>query len=446
MNHFRSLLHKHWGSLLKCALTVLDQGLVSGTRFITAFLIARYSGAAELGTFSLAMSVFFLLASVEMALVSGPYSVFTHRYEGDEKRLLAGSATVHLLGFGSVASMLCILVGFGAGLFSADISWLSADTIADISGIGDISLLLAICLPLLLLRNFVRSFSLAHFDYSGLTLADIAADGILLAGLIYLIAADHLTAETALVAAALGGAASGAFWVFRYRQELKICVTNIKADFRKHLQFGKWMVGAEFIATAQGYLVLWILAASRSMTETGILAACMTIVNLANPIVLGLAGFFTPRLSRVFAKEGAMRLRRQSLIATAVIASVLLGFLGVFAAFGEGIISLVYADDIYSGQGTTLAVLSLGMLVASLAFGADTSLWIREQNNLIFWATAISFSMTLGAGVYLIDQMGVLGGALATLAGRIVFTVTCIAFEICFFPGNQAENLQPETS
>ncbi|MEM7427577.1 MAG: hypothetical protein AAF441_15900 [Pseudomonadota bacterium] len=412
--------------LLRCGVTVLDQAIVSGTRFATSVLVARYAGAQELGTYTLALSIFMILASIEHALVSGPYAVFSHRHEKEQKRRLAGSVVLHLTGLMLLIAFICGLVAAGTG---AAALFLGSE-FAGLSEFSWLCLLLGICLPLLLARSFARSFTLAHFDHAGVTYLDVVADGLILGGLLLLIGGGLLTGETALIAIGAGGAAASVVWFFRYRRELVFEMSAVKTDLHRHLRFGKWVVAAEILGTAQGYLVLWLLAGTRSVTETGIYAACLAIANLLNPVLIGLASYFTPHLARTFAAHGTGLLRRRSYLATGAMCAVVFAFLLFISLFGEETMRFVMADDIYSGQQSTLILLTLGLLFGSVGFGAETSLWIREQNRLSFIASAIAFTVTLTTGVYLVTEFGVAGAAAATLLGRAVFAVVSIGFDV----------------
>src|SRR5690348_3396610 len=59
----------HW------VMALVDQVLVSGTRFFATILVGRYCGPHELGTYSLAFSVLVLAGCFQEAIVTTPYAV-----------------------------------------------------------------------------------------------------------------------------------------------------------------------------------------------------------------------------------------------------------------------------------------------------------------------------------------------------------------------------------
>src|SRR3954463_3310893 len=89
----------HWLAAL------VDQGLVSGTRFLTTIIIGRYCGAGDLGTYSLAFSVLVLGGCFQEAIVTTPYAVLGQRLRRRSRTTYAGGiARMHFVA--AVASAL----------------------------------------------------------------------------------------------------------------------------------------------------------------------------------------------------------------------------------------------------------------------------------------------------------------------------------------------------
>src|SRR5688572_6266877 len=60
-------------------LAVIDQAIVSGTRFATTIFLGRAAGAVELGHYSIAFMTFLALGCLQEALVTTPYAIHCHR-------------------------------------------------------------------------------------------------------------------------------------------------------------------------------------------------------------------------------------------------------------------------------------------------------------------------------------------------------------------------------
>src|ERR1041385_836731 len=76
------------------ALAVFDQLLVSGTSFIAAVLIGRFAGSAELGVYSIAISLLASMLALQNALVLLPYSIQQHWAGSSEAVHAGGSLTL----------------------------------------------------------------------------------------------------------------------------------------------------------------------------------------------------------------------------------------------------------------------------------------------------------------------------------------------------------------
>src|SRR5260370_37714340 len=57
----------------------------------------------------------------------------------------------------------------------------------------------------------------------------------------------------------------------------------------------KWHALSKAALLVQGYATYWLSAAVAGAAVTGIYAACMSVISLANPMLLGLYNFLTPR-------------------------------------------------------------------------------------------------------------------------------------------------------
>src|SRR5436190_12762522 len=75
----------HW------LVALVDQALVSGTRFLATIIVGRYCGAGELGTYTLAFSLLVLVGCFQEAIVTTPYAVFGQRLRRRSRATYAGA-------------------------------------------------------------------------------------------------------------------------------------------------------------------------------------------------------------------------------------------------------------------------------------------------------------------------------------------------------------------
>ena len=101
--------------LQKSGLSVLDQGVVSGTSFATSVLLGRFTSQKELGVYYLALSVVYFARGVQEQLVSAPYMIYCSRRQGSALSEYAGSALAHQCVV-MLATATALIVALAAGV------------------------------------------------------------------------------------------------------------------------------------------------------------------------------------------------------------------------------------------------------------------------------------------------------------------------------------------
>ena len=95
--------------------SIFDQGVVSGTNFLTTLLIARTCCRAELGFYSLAWTMVLFLTAAQGNLISVPYTIYCQRRSGAGLAEYAGSTLVHQL----ITSLVAVVCFLGLGILLA---------------------------------------------------------------------------------------------------------------------------------------------------------------------------------------------------------------------------------------------------------------------------------------------------------------------------------------
>ena len=133
-------------------LSLADQAVVSGTGFLTTLLIARWSGAEQLGVYAVGISMLGAILTCQYSLILEPYLIQRHYSQGTPAERAGASLTLSVLF--SAASILVLTVvatGFlelGAGREIVVMTWAIAGA-----------------LPFALTRDFARQFSFARLAF-----------------------------------------------------------------------------------------------------------------------------------------------------------------------------------------------------------------------------------------------------------------------------------------
>ena len=164
----------------KGTLSLIDQGVVSATNFLTMVLLGR-TATQELGEYQLGFSIVLLAMCVQNALISSPYTLFGNRMEGRQRAQYAGSTLLHQWGLSALSTlvMVCVAIGTGMGWGLTDFDY--------------VAWTLAAMLPFILVREFVRRVAFAHLQMVTVLGLDVAASAMQLGGLIALRSLGYLS-------------------------------------------------------------------------------------------------------------------------------------------------------------------------------------------------------------------------------------------------------------
>ena len=385
--------------------SIVDQGVVSGTNFVTILVLARTCSREDLGVYYLAWTVVVFLTAATSNLVSVPYTMYCHRYRGIAARSHAGSTLVHQLLLSAVG-MACLL-GVAAVLQA---------------GVGPQSLrgplwALAVVMPLLLLREFVRRYTFAHFALRTALAVDGAVSALQLSGLFLLALCFHRVSIPAVYLVMGGPARRCAQGGSPGRgRHCGSAPRRIAADWRDHWTFGQWALAGQLAGLAF-YVLPWMLAAVRGEAAAGVLAVCNTLVGVANLFVVGTSNFLMPKAAHAFANGGARALARV-MYSTLLLFVVVLGAFCVVAWFAGDLAAWLCFGNRYLGTGTLIAVLALATFADALGITAGSGLWALDRPAANFAGDLVQLVVTLAVAVGLVVPFGAMGIAVALVAGR----------------------------
>lgn len=389
-------------------LALLDQAVVSGTNFATTLVIGRSAGAEELGSYSLGFTLVVAALCVQDAFVSGPYTVFANRLTGLQRAELAGSSLIQQASWGvffAVASLVAVLVRL--------------DELFGVPQLRPILWVLALAFPWFLLREFQRRLAFAHLHTTTALCLDITIASLQLIGLISLHRLGLLSAASAYVASGLACGTVVIAWLVAGRRQFGFRREEIPADVQRNWRFGKWLVAGQLTAIVYWYLVHWLLALRLDTTATGAFVACMTVVTLANPFVLGIGNIVGPTAALAYAEGKRTAVRHVIVQATLLVSGATMLLAVVTALVGGELISWLYNGD-YVDQNTTIALLALLVPIVGANVMAEHGLRTLERAEIGFQGSLLSLVTTFIVAWCLIDPWGLEGAALGLLAGETV--------------------------
>ena len=394
--------------------SVVDQVIVSGTSFATSVVVGRICSQAEFGVYYLGLSFVLFFRDVQGEFISAPYVIYCHRRRGQALAAYTGSTLVHQV-FLSALAMACLL-GL-AGVLSPG---------AGPTGLAPAAWVLVGAIPLLLLRERIRQLAFSHLRLATAIAIDSGVAILQLSSLLLLAYARVLTAGAVYGVMGAACALPCLAWFLANKPHLRFLPSQVKADWCHNWSFAKWTLASYLVGSTTPYITPWLVALAHGEAATGVWAACNTLVNGSNIFVVGLANFLTPKAARAFAKGGLRDLRRVLWKTAALFATTLGAFCLLMLVAGDLPAVWVYGGQ-YTGTGPVLVVLALNTLATSLGITAGNGLWAIERPQANFAADLCTFVVTVAMALALVHPLGVLGAAIAALAGSTLgVAVRCL--------------------
>jgi O-antigen/teichoic acid export membrane protein len=391
-------------------LSLADQGVVSGTGFLTTLLIARWSGSTQLGIYALGLSLLVSAVGFQDSLILQPYQIQRHYPGGTHAERAGASLTLSILfSAGSILVLTVAALGFmrwDVGPEIVEITW----AVAAIA-------------PFALTRDFVRRFAFAQLDMSRVLLLDSAVAIIQLSALGWLGASGRLSALNAC--AALGGAVAfpTAVWLYHARTEFTIRVQHVRIVLKETWGLGRWLLAGRATVQLQGYVTYWIAMAMAGAAVTGVYAACMSIVGFANPLMIGLTNVLMPKSVLAWKSSGGPGLWHEAIRSAVLVAALLGSFSLVVLLAGDHVMRFLYHGKEFEGHGHLLTVLAVAMSLGTLGMPASIALATMERPRAIVMIGVVQAVLSVTLVSVFLSEWGLLGAAYGGLITAMAGTV-----------------------
>lgn len=417
-NVLRSLNNKQ---STRTVLALVDQLVISGTRFVASWMIARYCGAEQLGYFALGFSGLVLIDLVLQAFVTAPFSIFSQRLSEYRLHRYTGDAVLQSGVVGAFGLVVFAVIGTIAGI--AGVPWLSS-----------VMFVSASVVPACVLREFTRRYCFATEQVGFALVIDSLFAAMHLGLMIALLECERLNSVTAHAASGLACGLSLLVWFAARRGRIVFSFARWRVSAKKHWRFGQWVFVSQAMNQLNWNIVQWMIAFWLSTEATGVFTGCLAIAFLSNPFVLGLANVIYPRLALIRNIDGSKAMRRLAGVATLAIGVVMTLFtLGLLAA-GQLVCDILYADPAYAHSGLLPAILAAAVSCLAITMPLDGGLWAERRTDLSSASSGIGLAVTTMAVAVLVHwgttaaALGLLTGCIFEVTARIVFFLRCPSY------------------
>jgi O-antigen/teichoic acid export membrane protein len=401
--------------LKKGSLALLDQGLVSGSNFLVAILLARWLTRDEYGAYAMGFSIFILLYGFHNAFLLEPMSVF-----GPESYTSCLSAYVKkLLGFHfALALILALLVVAGIivlPLFTSDHALTSA-----LWGV-------CVAVPLILFYWICRRAAYLRFA-PGLAVMGSATYCVAVLAL-SLVLKWRPSPFMGFIVQSLAAIPAALLLLrpLKFGSDTQPGPSNQEV-LREHWRYGRWVMGSTLVTWIPGYGYYVLVGMLLPMQDV---AALRALRNLTEPCYRAMAAIILlvlPWASSRYSEGGGRGLQRRAFQLNLLFGGSALVYFAALCLFGDKIMSLLYAGR-YNGSSHLLLLATVPVVLIAASLGSEVAVQVMQAPSEVFFAYGVSGGLTLLLGIAFTRYWGLRGGLISILvssaAVRVVLTYRC---------------------
>ena len=255
-------------TLKRVSWTMIDQGMVSVGNFVLNVQLARHLAPEDYGTFALIFGAFLGLQLVNASLLSYPLSI-----------RLPVAAPEHQSRLVATNFLLVLITCIPLGLLLA--------TGLKIFGRAELIAPALAAFLLLQMQETLRRCLLSGFRHQAAVVGDAVTylgQAVLIVALAYF---DKLTLETTLIAMATTFGLGAVVQAFQLR--LKVSAAGRFGEtIKAYWNTGAYSLANNLVSLLRIQLLPWLLAAAGGPAAAAAFQAALNVINLANPIILGL--------------------------------------------------------------------------------------------------------------------------------------------------------------
>lgn len=391
----------------KGAWAILDQGLISGTVFLTTLALAREGEPAEFGSFVMAVAALLTASELQNAFLTGPlFIVGPGRSPEDTRRYLTASAILQ-----AFLAAIMAAVGIAAALayrhFSPD------------SRFPAVLLAASISLFFLHAQEFARRAYFAQQQVGPALRSDLVRCGIQLSGLgfLYAHARDSLTGQNLLC---LMGASAAAALLLELRNIGKLSPVDrelIGRTLRENWAVGKWTLGTTLGGIFTLHANTFIVAAFAGSAGVAALDAPRLLLAPLQIVMLGATNVLTPRACEKFRRESCS-------VAADFLKRAAIPWVLILLAYGVAVCTFpefwlrAFYENRYAHTEPILLLWIGVYVILGLRLIPNTMLVAARRLDLALWPALVAGVVTLAFSAVLAPSYSAQGAVTARLIGE----------------------------
>lgn len=397
-----------WG--IRSALSILDQGLTSGTGLLLNLLLARWLSKEAYGAFAVAFATLLFLFGFHTALLLEPMSVMGPAcYSTD----MAGYFRTHLKLHTGLVIVLSVILGGVAVAFALrgqenELAWALGGS--------------ALALPFVLLLWLVRRMCYVVHRPSMASWGSATYLIFVVVGLFLLRTINRLSPFSAFLL--IGTASIPAVIVLLRRLGVIGETFRQGPDWRQvaseNWAYGRWLVAGTVLFNVTTQVQTYLAAVFLGLVAAGTLRALQIPSLVMLQIVTAVGLLVLPSLANDFGLGKPERLRKKALLVSTFLAVLALTYAAGLAVFSAPLERLLFHNK-FSADGWLIPAFGLIPVFTGFCTGFSMALRAAQKPHCDLLANAISAPAGLISAFILIRIWGVAGAGLSMIIGFAVY-------------------------
>ncbi len=423
----------------KGGLAILDQGLISGSNFLTSVLLARWLMPEQYGAYAVAFGVYVLLNVVYQSIVLEPMTVFGgSSYRNCLRGYLGSVLWIH------TTVSLAILIVFGVSAFGAQRFSHSVGLAGALAGV-------TIASPWILGFAMARRSFYLELSPAKAALGAFVYSTFSIVGLYILNHYAILSAFTAFALMGLAAMATTIYLFVRLRVELKktkIVPPPPREAWKRHWGYGRWALASSIAGWIPAYVYYPLLSGFGNIAHSGQLKALMNLTLPMEQTKAALGMLLLPYAARVHGEEGKASASKLSIRLTLVALGGAVAYWIVILPFQGTVFHFLYSGR-YMEVVHLLPVIAFGSIVWSAAYGPAIALRAMESPASVFTAFSLATAVSLLIGIPATWKFGLQGaiwGSNTADVLSLVFVVLVLRKKIANQAGTKAGEVDGDPS
>jgi O-antigen/teichoic acid export membrane protein len=381
----------------KGSLALTDQGLVSGSNFLLAILLARWLTPEQYGAYALAFSAFLFLGGAHESLVTEPMAVFGPSSYDDNRRGYLGAVVciegvLSLLFVGVLAAAALAANQFGAG----------GDLCGALAG-------LCISTPCVFLF-WVARYAFYLEQSPGRAAAGSALySAFVLMGTFLAYLRGVLSPFVAFVVVALAAVASAVSMFVRLRPALRqVTKPWLRSVWNRHWGYGRWALGTAGMRWVPGNVSYALTGTLLGLADVGRLKALMNFFLPLGQASNSFGLIFQPHLSRTFGREGRSATRTPVGMVTLLYLAGGILYWVLLSAFRVPVLRFLYGGK-FLDSGYLVPWVCCGAVLTVVSYAPSIGLRAIQSPASIFGAYCVAAGVSVVFGTVGIWRYGLPG-------------------------------------